>query len=204
MFIEVKASKQSLSLRKLVHGVGTNDSNYMTNHKTKGGDFLICPFYRKWKNMIKRCYRPEDIKSQPTYDGCTVSDNLLLFSNFRVWMNAQDWEGKQLDKDLLIQGNKLYSSETCLFVSPLINSLLIDQRRNRGDYPIGVSFRKDIGKFRATCNVSGKLKQIGHFDTAELAHDAYKSFKYELIRVIASNQIEPLKSALLNYKIKDN
>jgi len=41
-------------------------------------------------------------------------------------MERQDWEGKHLDKDILIPGNKIYSPDRCIFVSSLIN-LLIDK-----------------------------------------------------------------------------
>lgn len=201
MFIEVKASKKSLASRKLVHGVGVNDSDYMTNHKDKFGKWSICPFYRKWKNMLKRCYSTSDQNKYPTYNGCIVSDEWVYFSNFKSWMEKQDWQGKQLDKDILVQGNKVYGAEYCIFVTNAVNTLFVDQRASRGKYPLGVSRRGGAGKYMSACSKDGKLVVIGRYPTALVAHDAYKAFKYKLIADIASNQIEPLKSALLNYRI---
>lgn len=48
--------------------------------------------------------------------GCSVCEEWLTFSNFKRWMEQQDYEGKALDKDLLVSQNKTYSSETCVFV----------------------------------------------------------------------------------------
>jgi hypothetical protein len=39
----------------------------------------------------------------------------------------------------------------------------------------GVSFRKDINKWQAKIRVDQKLIHLGHFDTAELAYEAYKA-----------------------------
>lgn len=98
--------------------------------------------------------------------------------------------GKQLDKDVLFPGNKLYSPETCVFVDARVNSFLVDAGARRGEYPIGVSFRKERGKFEAKCNdvLSGKLKYLGYFDNAEQAHDAWLSYKLEQAKILASEQ----------------
>ena len=91
MFIEVKASKKSLTSRKPVFGVGVNDASYMTNHKDKDGIIKVCPYYRRWKNMLKRCYSSKCQDKNPTYLGCAVSNEWLTFSNFKLWMEGQEW-----------------------------------------------------------------------------------------------------------------
>jgi len=200
MFIEIKASKSSLSKRKLVYGAGVNDADYIVmsiiNGKQNG-----CPYYRKWQAMLQRCYSDKYHAKHPTYKGCTVCDEWLTFSNFKRWMMKRDWKNKNLDKDLLSQGNKIYTSELCLFVSSKINTLLTDKKSNRGDYPIGVSLGKTKKRYESRCNVDGKCINLGYFDTTKEAHEAYKNFKYKLISEVALQQTEPLKSALLNYKI---
>ena len=40
----------------------------------------------------------------------------------------------------------------------------------------GVCLKKSTGKFRALCGVDGKQHEIGLYDTAEEAHDAYVAF----------------------------
>lgn len=39
-------------------------------------------------------------------------------------MIKQDWADKQLDKDLINPNNKLYSPETCFFISGTLNRML--------------------------------------------------------------------------------
>lgn len=203
MFIEIKAGIKSISNRKLLHGFGVNDSDYMIRGYDKKGNRTACPYYIKWANMIDRCYSVRFQKSSPTYRGCSVTSDWLTFSNFKRWMIAQDWKGKELDKDLLTQGNKVYGKHTCIFVSRQINSLLTSCKASRGAYPQGVHFSKNTNNYRAVIRENGKHRHIGLFETPEMAHKAYKAAKYKLIADIASKQTEPLKSALLNYKISE-
>lgn len=60
-------------------------------------------------------------KNKPTYEGCTVCDEWLYFSNFKKWFDENYIEGFQLDKDIIIRGNKVYSPQTCCFVPKEIN-----------------------------------------------------------------------------------
>ena len=108
-----------------VYGVGTNDAGYAiqvmesvrgANGKPKQRIIWFCPFYRRWVHMLERCYSERYQEKKPTYIGCTVCEEWLRFSNFKSWMETQDWEGKHLDKDLLVEGNKIYSPDTCILV----------------------------------------------------------------------------------------
>jgi hypothetical protein len=186
---------------KLVFGVGINDADYAVRPKING-KVVPCPFYVAWTNMLSRCYNDGCHKNQPTYIGCTVDSEWLSFNSFKSWMIKQEWEGNALDKDLLIQGNKVYSHKACIFVSKLINSLLNKNLALRGEDPIGVAFHKVRGRYQASCRVYGKIKYLGLYDTPEEAHEAYKKFKYKYIAEIANQQSEPLRTALLNYKIE--
>ena len=202
MFIEMPASNMSISKRRLICGVGINDSCYIVKPIINGKQFR-CPYYSRWENMLVRCYSNKFKSRCPTYVGCSVLDEWLVFSNFKVWMEKQDWKGKHLDKDILIQGNKIYSPETCLFVSCKINLLLINHKARRGNHPQGVCFNKTTKKYRAGVRVDGVLRFLGVFDTSELAYNAYKAAKYNIIKGVALGQSEPLRSALLNYEIKE-
>lgn len=180
--------------KKLVCGVGVNDS--ISAIKGKGWS---CPFYQRWRQMLNRCYSEAYQVRFPSYKGCSVCYEWLTFSNFKLWMKKQDWKGKQLDKDILNKGNKVYSPSKCIFIPQELNKLLTDRKANRGKYPIGVH---KIGvNYRASCKKNGKAINIGAFSTAKEAFIAYKDFKLKLIRSIAEKQDEPLKSALLRVKI---
>tara|TARA_R110002050_G_scaffold11693_1_gene39168 strand:- start:71 stop:445 length:375 start_codon:yes stop_codon:yes gene_type:complete len=117
MFIEIKSNSQNP--RKFIHGVATNDADYFTQYKGK-----TCPYYSRWRKMLERCYSVEWQESKPTYKECSVCNEWLLFSNFKSWMINQDWIGKELDKDIINNGNKTYSPENCAFVSRKVNLLI--------------------------------------------------------------------------------
>ena len=71
-----------------------------------------------------------------SYKGVEVCEEWYNFQNFAEWcetqkfLNAKDVKGKsyQLDKDILVKGNKIYSPDTCCFVPPEINSLFINAK----------------------------------------------------------------------------
>ena len=146
--------------------------------------------------MLARCYSNETLKDNPTYRGCTVCSEWLRFTTFKKWMEKQKWEGMQLDKDILIQGNKVYSPKACLFIPLKINIIFKTKPKSSNSLPQGVS--KLNGKFRCWHN----KKHLGMFNTADLAFEAYKSSKYSLIKEIALKQSEPLRSAMLCWVIK--
>ena len=183
-FIEVPATIRSLAFRRLVCGVGTNDAKYMVRQKLDG-KILICHFYQTWQNMIKRCYCEKIQGKRPTYIGCSVSNNWLTFSNFRLWMEGQDWKGKQIDKDILVVGNKIYSEETCIFVSGAINCLLTGNKNKGCEDPQGVSWHSASGKYISQCRVNGNNKYLGIFSTSQEAELAYLLFKSITIKKVA-------------------
>ena len=200
-FKKIIANNNSIGQRKPIHGVGINDAWYQVQHMI-GIKTIICPFYRKWKSMITRCYSEKHQQSRPNYAECYVCDEWLIFSNFKAWMKKQDWQDKELDKDILNQGNNIYSPIDCLFVSQAVNSLILDSAASRGIYPQGVCLFKRDGSFQAELRVNGKKKYLGRFSTPEIASKAYKSAKYKLLADIAELHSEPLRTALLNYTIK--
>lgn len=185
-------------MRKLVFGAGINDADYVVR-PTVNGEQVFCPFYRTWQEMLRRCYSAMYQEKYPTYKGCTVCDEWLTFSTFKKWMAEQEWEGMCLDKDLLKYSNKVYSPETCLFVTNAINALLKTSGAARGIYPQGVGWKKTSGKLGAQISKHGKIVHLGLFDDVKLAADAYNNSKAKYIYEIAQEQIEPLRSALLRH-----
>lgn len=164
---------------KLVHGVGTNDADYFVQ-PIINGKRVMCPYYRSWKGMLERCYSERELKRYPTYWGCSVCKEWLTFSNFKSWMGRQDWEGKELDKDL-ISDEKIYSPETCCFVEPWLNKLFLDRGRDRGKWPLGVCYHKQHQKFIANLRINGKTKHLGYFETPKAAHAVYLKAKREYV-----------------------
>lgn len=181
---------------KMVHGVGVNDADYnvyeygIVNGIRKC--IWSCPYYTTWKSMLSRCYYLKYQLKFPSYVGCCVCQEWLTFSNFKSWMKQQDWEGKHLDKDLLIMGNKIYSADTCLFVDPRVNTFISENSASRGDYPIGVFYHSRDKKYVAKCNsvITDKRKHLGYYDTPEEAHAAWLSYKLEQAKILAGQQTD--------------
>ncbi len=197
-FPMIPASNMSLAMRKLIYGVGINDAWYVVRPEV-GGKYYNCPYYKRWHSMIERGYPHRFKEKYPTYKDCTVCEEWHTFSNFRAWMEKQDWEGKQLDKDIILPDNKVYSPETCVFVSSNINNLLLDCGKSRGKYKQGVDINKDHGKFRVQCNKGvGNGKHVGYFPTEQQAYEAYVTYKHALILKVSSEQEdERVKNGLL-------
>lgn len=188
--------------KKLVYGVGTNDADYVTEKKEMVGyvggkqkqkQVWACAHYRVWVDMLKRCYSAKWQEKNQTYIGCSVSNEWLRFSNFRKWMVAQNWEGLHLDKDLLFEGNKVYSAETCVFVTRGVNNFIIDSGAARGEWMIGVSWHKQAEKFMSHCRNPFTKKQefLGLFATEQEAHEAWRKRKLELAHGLAAIQTDP-------------
>ncbi len=185
-----------------VYGVGYIGVGKYT--KSYGG--LYNKMYYTWYNLLKRCFCEEYQEKYPTYKECSVTEDWYNFQNFAEWFEQNYIEGFQLDKDLLVKGNKIYSPETCCFIPQEINKLLTKCDSKRGRYPIGVSlFRKS---YLVKLSVSGKSIYLGSFNTPEEAFEAYKVGKEIEIRRVAGEykvQItEPCYQALINYKIEIN
>lgn len=199
MFIETPATKRSISCRRLVYGVGINDAKYITQVNTRQRR-TTCPFYKRWLDMLKRCYSDVYQINRPTYIGCTVCDEWLLFSNFRTWMKGQDWQGRELDKDIIKPSNKIYSPEGCCFVSRALNSLLINSVTHRGRYPRGVCFNKVNRKYIANISIDNKRVHIGCYQTASDASRAYLIAKsHEIIRYAAVEKDKRVADGLLKH-----
>lgn len=172
---------------KLVFGVGVNDADYVIGGvDAVTGKHVICPYYQKWTNMLERCYSTKYKEKHPTYKGCIVCEEWLTFSNFKTWMQDQDWEGKQLDKDLLNSENKEYNPNTCVFVDRLLNTFVVDCGKSRGDHLIGVCSHKHTERFISQCRnpLTKKKENLGYFTTELEAHLAWKARKLELVDLL--------------------
>ena len=92
-------------------------------------------------------------------------------------------DGFELDKDLLIKGNKVYSESTCVFIPQEINLLLTKSTARRGKHLIGVCWHKANKAFVAVvCKNKGKREHLGLFNTELEAFNAYKQAKESFIK----------------------
>lgn len=149
--------------------------------------------YALWRSMLERAYSARMQALNPTYKGVEVCEEWLNFQNFAKWcydqkfFNAKDKNGRcyDIDKDLLVRGNKIYSPDTCCFIPREVNTFLVKRQNDRGSFPIGVAFCKERGNFIAFCGVgSMSRKHLGRFETPEEAFQAYKQAKEDYAKVL--------------------
>ena len=142
--------------------------------------------------MLQRCYSKQYLESRPSYSGTSVCSEWLYATAFKKWMEQQDWQGKCLDKDIIVPGSKLYSPETCAFVLQATNLFVTARDACRGDYPTGVYLSKPAGEYRAQCRnlFTGKQEHLGYFSTPEDAHEAWRKRKHELAQLVAATEAD--------------
>lgn len=191
---------------RTVHGVGyIGEGPYLLTDST-GED---TPQYTRWRGILLRCYNPN---KYPTYEGCTVCKEWHNFQNFAKWYDDNHYEvpgvRMEIDKDILVPGNRVYSPDTCVFAPSDINTHFKAKKANK-DLPVGVCFDKSRNKFLASCKtLSGKSQFLGRFTTAEKAAEAYIKFKEDVLAQLAEKYKEAvppkLYQAMLEYKVKDH
>jgi len=170
------------TLKPTMYGVGINDVPGSWGK----------PYYRRWEAMFNRCYSK---KTKSTYVGCSVDPKWHHLSDFKRWYEEQgDVTGKEMDKDIISPGNKVYSPDKCIFVSPALNNFFTKSDKSRGKYLIGVSWEEKRKKFRAT----GNRGFNGYHDTELEAHLAWMKSKKEVLleTFILPETNERLKNAL--------
>lgn len=159
--------------------------------------------YQNWTCMIRRCY-DEKLKERYSayYGDCIVCEEWHNFQNFARWWNENIYrvgtERMHLDKDILFDGNRMYSPNTCV-ISPQRINMLFMKKPNKYNLPNGI---KPSSKGRYESKYNGK--HLGVFDSIEdavMAHDIAKS---EALIQIANEYKDKIPNnlyeALINWK----
>lgn len=166
---------------KLVYGLGINDANYQVASRVDGR-LVICEYYTKWRNLIRRCSSMDSYRS---FEDNNLFADWIYFSRFKSWMETQNWKGLELDKDILSGGTGTYSPETCAFVPRYLNTILNYQKYKDGKNAIGVTYEEPVTSnsrpYAALISVKGKRKYLGSHKTSEAAHKAWQWAKAEQI-----------------------
>ena len=147
--------------------------------------------YKTWTNIIKRCNRIDRSDKNKSYYDCKISLEWHNFQNFAKWFDDNYYtvkdEKMNLDKDLLIKGNRIYSPNKCIFLPEKINTLLINNKSNRGKYPLGVSYSRSKNLYTSRFNRLGKYIDLGNYKTPEKAFEVYKKHKEIHIKEMAES-----------------
>lgn len=170
-------------------------SSYKLEHGKQYADQRI---YAYWQRMITRCYNEKE-QQKPScraYIGCTVAEHFHNFQNFAEWAESKPqsrytegdkiWE---LDKDLLVSGNRVYSRDTCTFLPPEVNSFLSDRDWSE-TCPRGVNYIKPASDgakegWIARCHRNGIREYLGYYDSPMSAFYRYKEVKEAYAKELA-------------------
>lgn len=181
--------------KRLVYGWGINDLDrpvmaYSTGTERRPSGKLkqtltwMCPYYAKWLGVLQRSVDKVRGALHPTYINVMCCAEWQYLSKFIEWVDNQpnkNWVESELDKDFLSEGCKVYSPDTCVFITRQVNNFILSNEAQRGDLMIGVTLSNNKKKFRAQCCDPFIRKQVklGTFDTELEAHLAWQAKKHE-------------------------
>lgn len=192
-----------------VYGVGIIGDWYQKYYLTNMKEYKI------WSSILQRCFDSKAKEKRQNYKDTTCCTEWLYFKNFYEWLHSQEnfykWiNGNKLDidKDILIKGNNIYSPETCLLIPHSVNSLFTKSNKARGSLPLGVV--KHGNRYQASSQnmLTNKREHLGTFDTPELVFNAYKKYKENLIKQVAQvefdkgNIAKECYDAMMNYQVE--
>lgn len=175
------------------------------DYKSKEGG-VFSAAYRAWGDMFTRCYR----QAKNSYVGVAVHEDWHNFQVFAKWYYSQKgWDKNfELDKDLIVKGNKIYSAETCCLVPREINLSILNSRVCRGELPLGVTKISRSSRYMARLYKNGKSFYLGSFENVENAFSTFKIHKESYLKSLAEKWKElvdwKVYQALNNYEIEIN
>ena len=151
--------------------------------------------YLAYKALFCRCYNPVTHKNQPEYTDCTVHEIWHNWQNFADWYESHEsfGLGYELDKDLLVRGNKVYSPETCVMIPVELNNLISNPAPSKLGFPNGVGKKKGANQYHVRVGGGKNRKYVGGYYSIEEASAAYVEAKERYVKNKAlewANRIE--------------
>ena len=186
-------------LRQLSYGVGINDVMipYFTSTRT----------WKTWNGILRRTgKRDPNMHNYESYKDCTLDPRWYKLSAFKEWIEQwDDYENKEVDKDILIPGNLHYGPDTCLMVRRVVNAWFKPSFEQK-DLPRGVCLSstwktKGTGKpYRAQITpIGGKRTGLGSYDTMEEASAVFESERAKQMDILIETETDlKVKNAMIN------
>lgn len=158
------------------------------------------PHFHTWASLRTRTLDTNFKQRHKSYIDCSLCEEWMCMQNFCDWAEStkpKDTSVKwELDKDLLIEGNKLYSPETCCWLPKEIN-LFLSKMGEKAIYPKTL---KDGSEVYVVFVREGKEKQvekgshyIGTYYSYEMAVDKWRWVKKQRLNSLIK-QYEHLMS----------
>lgn len=169
-----------------------------------GENGRISKCYNVWSAMLSRCYNTKRDGLQ-SYYGCRVSDPWHNYQNFSSWFKGNYVEGWELDKDLLVRNNKVYSPEACCFLPKELNNIFRKKRQTSKQIKLPRGVQKlPSGKYEAASSFNGERKYLGSYSLVEDAWSVVKAFVEDKVLILSDkykSQLNPtVYSALIGYE----
>lgn len=163
---------------------------------------------KRYCNMMNRCYREGFNKAY--FNKNTVDDvwanKETGRKNFRAWHKDNYYvygsEQIDMDKDIKVAGNTVYSDNTCLFVPHKIN-VAFEQ------ISINPKYNSKLDKWTHAICINGESMNLGYYDTKEKAINAYIECKANAIKELLDEYKNGIPSEVYTYALnhisdKDN
>lgn len=151
------AGKVCDPLKKTVCGIG-----YLgySKHSKKLEPAVRKRIFQRWTGMMRRCYDKSSRRFK-NYKDCSVAEVWHSRGAFTDWCWETNPKGLgQLDKDMRVSGNRVYSPETCMWVTNRLNSVL-HAPHQRYSTPRGVLLVDGIYRFRVCDGNGGFIGKSG-------------------------------------------
>ena len=184
-------------------------TRYVREHKSFGKGYLGTGKYSKkntklytlWKAMMARTHSSKYQKRFPAYIGSKVCKRWLNFQKFcKDITKMPNWNkaGYQLDKDLLVPGNKTYHPNRCIFVPKEVNvALIFNAALSYVENTASGKF-KSLGTTRKTFEAFEDARQETLRNKLARIKQLYAKYKDVLPRVIFSNVYKAIKCELIS------
>lgn len=179
LFLETGNKREGVSLYKIKNGRILDSDLMRLPRGFKHG--IPLRIQKEYDSIHARCDPANTSNRQRRYEGCFVHEDFSTVVKYARWRDEQkfadsvDYLGRKynVDKDILVYGNKCYGPETCVFVPQQINGFFSFVQSQNNNY-IGVLRDKTSGKYYVNMSKwpGGKVRFTG-FLTEEAAFDKY-------------------------------
>lgn len=147
---------------------------------------ILTKTYSDWSGMFDRCYGEQNKKD---YSDCEVMGNFIYYQFFADWVEShliyQDGLKYEVDKDLLVKGNRTYNENTVSLLPVEVHRHIgVSKKVKNTDLPTGVVYVKSRNKYRVVCSTGGKTSHRGIFKTLEEAHQCYLDVKIDYAKLL--------------------
>jgi hypothetical protein len=138
--------------------------------------------YQQYKGIVARCDN-RNRSRYPTYDKCkNLFKSKYEYAEWAMEQIGFTYVDSEIDKDILVPGNRMYSRDTCVMVPEVIN--LLFRQLPASELLTGVR-KTRCGTYESGTMENYTFIRLGIYDTEYEAHMAYKLERERYTRQVA-------------------